>query len=315
MQTILVTGGAGFIGSHVCEALLREGYSIICIDDFNNFYDPRQKERNVASLLKNKNFKLHREDIRNFAALQKIFSQHKIDKILHLAARAGVRPSVADPKLYAEVNISGTLNLLQLTREHKIPQFIFGSSSSVYGLNKKIPFAETDLLEHPVSPYAISKIAGEQYCKIFANLFGIKMTVLRFFTVYGPRGRPDMAVYKFTKAIAEGKPIEVYGDGKTKRDYTYVADIVAGIMAAVKKEFDFEIINLGDSNPVELNYLISLIEENVGKKASIKQIPEQQGDVPITYADISKAKRLLGYKPGVKIEEGIRRFGEWYEKQ
>ncbi len=313
--TILVTGGVGFIGSHLCEALLSQGHTIVCVDEFNDYYDPAIKEQNAQILQQNKNFKLFRNDIRDVAALKNIFGQHKIDSVIHLAARAGVRPSIVNPMLYAEVNITGTLNLLEVCRQFGVNHFVFGSSSSVYGENSRVPFHEDDPLVHPISPYAVSKIGAEQYCRVYHDLFGINIAILRFFTVYGPRGRPDMAVYKFTKAIAAGKEIEMYGDGTMKRDYTYVADIVSGVVNAWEKKCAFEIFNLGNSNPVELHYLIQLIEQAVGKKAMIKRLPSQQGDVTITYADISKAKKLLGWQPKVRIEEGIKRFVEWYTKQ
>lgn len=309
---ILVTGGAGFIGSHLCERLLEKGEKVICVDDFNDFYSPERKKKNISVCEKNKNFKLYKTDIRDFDKLEKIFQENKIKKIIHLAARAGVRLSIKNPLLYSDVNIKGMINLLELAKKFKINQFIFGSSSSVYGTNKKIPFSENDKLESPISPYAVSKIAGEIYCKVYSELYGINIACLRFFTVYGPRGRPDMAPHKFTDLIANGKEIEMYGDGSSKRDYTYVTDIVEGIIKASEKNFKFEIINLGDSNSVELRYFISLIEKNLGKKAKIIKKPLQPGDVLVTFADISKAKKLLGWEPKVKIEDGISKLVEWY---
>jgi UDP-glucuronate 4-epimerase len=314
METILVTGGAGFIGSHVCEKLLEKNYKVICIDNFNDFYSPKVKEENLKECLKDNNFVLYREDITNFEGLKKIFEENKIDKIIHLAARAGVRFSITDPVLYEKVNIKGTINLLELAKEFKIKKFIFGSSSSIYGVNKKVPFSEDDKVENQISPYGASKRAGEMYCRVYHKLFGLKITCLRFFTVYGPRGRPDMAPYKFTKLISEAKEIKMYGDGSSKRDYTFVTDIVDGVIAASEKDFDFEIINLGDSNPIELKYFISLFEKNLGKKAKIKQLPMQPGDVPVTFADISKAEKLLNYRPKVKIEEGIKLLVEWFKE-
>lgn len=311
---ILVTGGAGFIGSHLCERLLKEDNEVICLDDFNDFYKPEIKERNISSCKKNKKFKLYRADIRNKKILEDIFRKEKIGQIVHLAARAGVRPSINNPQLYAEVNVLGTINLLECARKSKIEKFIFGSSSSVYGLNKKIPFSEDDSLNNMISPYAITKYAGERFCYQYNQTHNIPVVCLRFFTVYGPRGRPDMAAYKFTERINDSREIEMYGDGHSKRDYTYVSDITEGIMSAIKKEFNFEIINLGDSRPVELKYLIKLIEKNLGKKATIKNMPPQQGDVPATYADIRKAKRLLNYNPKIKIEDGIKYFIKWYKE-
>ncbi|MDO8740503.1 MAG: SDR family NAD(P)-dependent oxidoreductase [Candidatus Woesearchaeota archaeon] len=312
-MAIFITGGAGFIGSHLCERLLKEGKEVIAVDDFNDFYDPEKKKKNIEDCAKNKKFKIYKADIRDKEEIKKIFEKNKINVIVHLAARAGVRPSMENPLLYIDVNVNGTLAMLELAKKFNIKKFIFASSSSVYGSNDKIPFSEDDPINNPLSPYAITKIAGEQLCRIYSKLHSINMVCLRFFTVYGPRGRPDMAPYKFTNLIMQGKEIEVYGNGSSKRDYTFVSDIIDGIATAVEKELKFEVINLGDSNPVELKYLISLIEKNTGKKAKIKFMPEQKGDVPITYADVSKAKRLLGYKPKVKIEEGVKRLVEWYK--
>lgn len=312
METILVTGGAGFIGSHTCKRLLDENYRVVCVDDFNDFYNPKIKEKNIKQISKNKNFKSYKADIRDYKKLKKIFSENRIDKVIHLAARAGVRPSIENPELYIDVNINGTVNLLELAKEFKIKNFIFGSSSSVYGINKKVPFSENDRVENQISPYAVSKKTGELYCYAYHKLYNSNITCLRFFTVYGPSGRPDMAPLKFTILIDKEKELPMYGDGSSSRDYTYVADIVDGVVSALKKDFSFEIINLGDSNPVKLKYFISLIEKEVGKKAKIKQMPVQKGDVPITYADTKKAEKLLGYKPKIKIEEGIRRLVRWY---
>ncbi len=311
-MNILVTGGAGFIGSNLCERLLANNF-VICLDNFNDYYDPKIKENNIKDFLKNKNFKLYRADILDRKKLISIFNKHKIDKIVHLAARAGVRASLKNPLLYNEVNVKGTLNLLDLTKEFKVKNFIFGSSSSVYGENKKIPFSENDNLNNMISPYAISKRKAEKLCEDYSKL-GLNITCLRFFTVYGPKGRPDMAVYKFTSKISKNEVIEVFGDGNSERDYTYVDDIVNGILSALDKDFKFEIINLGNSNPVKLGYLIKLIEKNLCKKAKIVRLGEQKGDVPRTYADISKAKKLLSWEPKIKIEEGIKRFVEWYGK-
>ena len=312
---ILVTGGAGFIGSHVCDRLLSLGHDVVCVDDFNDYYDPDFKERNIKQALKNSKYTLYRADITDLSTLKDIFAREKPEKIIHLAARAGVRYSISHPELYVRVNVLGTLNLLELAKEYKIKSFVFGSSSSVYGANKKVPFSEEDRVDDPISPYAATKKAAEELCHAYHHLYGLKITCLRFFTVYGPRGRPDMVIYLFSKAITDGKPIKRFGNGKTKRDYTFISDIVDGIIAALDKELDFEIVNLGDSNTVELNYLISLIENAIGKKAKIEQSPLQPGDVPITYADISKAKKLLKYEPKVKIEQGIPLFVEWFNKR
>lgn len=315
MDTILVTGGAGFIGSHVCDKLLSEGKKVICVDSLNTYYNPEYKKQNISHNQKNKDFKFYKVDIKHYNNLKKIFSKNKIEAVIHLAARAGVRPSIEDPHIYEAVNIKGTLNLLDLCREHKIKKFIFGSSSSVYGANKKVPFSEEDRVDEQISPYAVTKRAGELFCNNYHKLYGLDIACLRFFTVYGPRGRPDMAAYKFTKRIWEGTPIEMYGDGTTARDYTYVGDIVQGVYAALKKIQGFEIINLGDSQPVKLKDFISIIERAIGKKAMIDQKPIPKGDVPITYADISKAEKLLNYKPKIKIEEGMEIFAEWYKNE
>ncbi len=312
-MNILVTGGAGFIGSHVCDKLLKRKEKVICLDNFNDYYDPNIKENNIAHNLSNPNFKLYREDILNFNSLDNILVTEKIDKIIHLAARAGVRPSIKDPFLYQEVNIKGTLNLLELTRKYKIQNFVFASSSSVYGNRENGPFKETDNVDNPISPYAMTKKAGELLCYTYHHLYRLNVSCLRFFTVYGPRGRPDMAPLMFTDKIAKGQEIEVYGEGNTKRDYTYVSDIVNGVISALDHNYSYEIFNLGGGNPVDLNYFISLIERETGKKALRKQLPLQQGDVGITSADVSKAERMLGYKPKVRIEEGIKKLVEWYK--
>jgi len=308
---ILVTGGAGFIGSHLIDRLIGKN-EIVCVDNFDPYYDPKVKRRNIGKHIRNRNFRLEEIDVRDKESLERIFDKG-IDKIVHLAAKAGVRASINDPFVFADVNINGTLNLLDLCRKHGIGNFVYASSSSVYGLNKT-PFREEDKVEKQISPYGTSKRASELYCQNYSLLYKIPVTCLRFFTVYGPRQRPDMAIHKFTKLIDQGKSIEMYGDGKSKRDYTYVTDVVNGIVNALEKRFDFEIFNLGESKTVELKYLISLIEKNLGKKAEIKQMPDQPGDVPATCADISKSKKMLGYMPETSIEEGIKRFVEWYKE-
>lgn len=315
---ILVTGGAGFIGSHTISSLLAQGERVVCVDDFNDFYDPDIKEKNVRDFLNKDNFKLYRLDICDFEKLKKVFQNHKVDLILHLAARAGIRSSIRDPLLYNKVNILGTVNLLELARAQRISNFIFASSSSVYGNNKKVPFFEEDCVDNPISPYAATKRAGELACYTYHKLYNMNTLCLRFFTVYGPSGRPDMAPYKFTKLIFEGNEVPMYGDGTSSRDYTYIDDIVAGILAAIRFIRSqniprYEIINLGNSRTTKLKYFISLIEKLVGKRAKIKKLPFQPGDVKITYADISKASRLLGYNPKTKIEDGMARFVEWYK--
>lgn len=309
---IMVTGGAGFIGSHLCEKLLEKGEKVVCVDNLNDFYSPETKKNNIKECLKNKDFRFHREDILNKKAIEEIIKKEGIKKIVHLAARAGVRPSIKEPILYAKVNIEGTLNLLEASRD--IEQFIFGSSSSVYGINSKVPYTEEDKLDKPISPYAASKRAGELFCFNYSHLYRIPISCLRFFTVYGPRQRPEMAIHKFTRLIDKGEKIPVYGDGTSKRDYTFIDDIINGVMASIEKKFRFEVFNLGNSKTVELRYMISLIEKNLGKKADIEQQPEQPGDVPITYADITKAEEMLDYRPETSIEEGIRKFTEWYRR-
>lgn len=312
---VLVTGGAGFIGSHLCDALLERGDEVVCVDNLNDYYNPEFKEENISGYVEDPAFKFYKEDIRNQEALEKIFKDEGIKKVVHLAARAGVRPSLKDPLLYADVNINGTLNLLECARDSGVENFVFGSSSSVYGATSSVPFTEDDPCDKPLSPYAATKRADELLCHTYHYLYGIPMCCLRFFTVYGPRGRPDMAVYKFTKAINAGDAIEVYGDGTAKRDFTYVDDIIAGVIAAIDKKFEFELINLGNNNPVEVNRLIAVIEDGLGKKATIQQGDPHPGDVPITYADVTKAKKLLGYEPKIKIEEGIKKFVEWYKNE
>lgn len=310
---LLVTGGAGFIGSHLIDKLLQEKFFVITIDDFNDYYDPSIKRRNIENAIKNKNFRLFECDIRNNAALEEIFKREKPELIIHLAARAGVRASLNNPVLYTEVNVDGTLNLLDLAKKYNVKKIIFGSSSSVYGNTSHIPFREDDTNIQPISPYGVSKLSAEYYCEIYNKLFGIDIIALRFFTVYGPRQRPDMAIFKFAKCILEGKKIGVFGNSKTQRDYTFVSDIVDGIYTAISKKpkGNFEIYNLGNSHMVELSYLIKLLEKNIGKKAKIKRLPEQTGDVRLTYANISKAKKDLNYNPKVSIEEGISKFTKW----
>lgn len=314
-MSVLVTGGAGFIGSHLVGALLKKNCLVSCIDDFNDYYDPRVKRRNISEFLKNKNFSLFEGDIRDTGFVENIFKNNTFTVVIHLAARAGVRSSISHPKLYAEVNINGLINILEQVKKDKNTKFIFASSSSVYGNNKKVPFLETDNVDFPISPYAATKKAGELICHSYHYLYGMRMACLRFFTVYGPRQRPEMAIYLFIRSILHGKPIEMYGDGSTSRDYTYIDDIISGILSVMEKKILYEIVNLGNSYPVKLIELIGIIEKCSGKKAVIKKLPMQSGDVERTWADITRAKELLGYNPKVSIEEGIRRTIEWHVGQ
>lgn len=309
---ILVTGGAGFIGSHLCDRLLDEGHKVLCLDNFNDFYDPKLKEQNLAQASRHPNFTLVKGDILDQELLERVFSRYRPEKIVHLAAIAGVRPSITSPTKYVDVDIKGTVNLLEVAKRYEIKQFIFGSSSSVYGLNKKIPFSEDDPTHLQASPYATAKKAGELYCRTYHHLYGIPITILRFFTVYGPRQRPDMAIRKFTELMIEGKPIPMFGDGTSERDYTYIDDCIDGVMTAIERPFDFEVFNIGNSSTVKLKDLIELIAKKIGVNPEIEQLPEQRGDVPITYADISKARSLLGYNPKISLEEGIEKFVYWY---
>jgi len=315
MQTVLVTGGAGFIGSHVCERLISSGKSVVCLDNLNDYYDPAIKERNIAGLKNNPCFTFVKKDITSASDIRDVFEKHQIDAIIHLAARAGVRPSLCDPLLYARVNILGTINLLEEAKHHGIKKIVAASSSSVYGTNTKIPFSEDDRVDVQVSPYAASKKAMEIYCRMYHELYGIPIACLRFFTVYGPRGRQDMATYTFMKTIEVGEPIYRFGNGMTKRDYTFVDDIVDGIISALHADIKFEIINLGNNAPVMLKDFIATVETALGKKASIIERPEQQGDVPVTYADLTKAKRLLGYEPKTSLAEGMQKTVGWYRRK
>jgi UDP-glucuronate 4-epimerase len=311
-ESILVTGGAGFIGSHVVDRLLGDGRRVICIDNFDSFYDPLIKRRNVRNHLQQDTYELVEGDIRNRTDLEPIFRRGGVRQVLHLAARAGVRPSIQDPLLYEDVNVKGTLNLLELAKEHGVENFVFASSSSVYGINAKVPFSETDDVSLPISPYAATKRAGELLCYTYHHLYGIPISCLRFFTVYGPRQRPEMAIHMFARLIDEGGEVEMFGDGTSRRDYTFITDIVNGVISAMNQRLGYEIINLGNSKTIELKRLISLIETALGKKARVRNMPLQPGDVPITYADVATAQSLLGYDPKVDIEEGIENFVQWY---
>jgi len=311
----LVTGAAGFIGSHVTETLLADGWDVVGLDNFDTFYDPAIKRENLKGLKKAKNFRLVEGDIRDAAALEAAAGTAPLDAIVHLAARAGVRPSLENPRLYVEANLTGTIEVLELSRRRGIPKLIFASSSSVYGEREGAPFREEDIVDSPISPYAATKKGGELLCYTHHHLYGIAVTCLRFFTVYGPRQRPEMAIHKFARAIVEGEPITLYGDGGSRRDYTYIDDIVAGVVAALERANGYHIYNLGNHRTVELRELISLLEEDLGKKAEVKNLPPQPGDVPLTCADIRRAQEELGYNPAVPIERGLELFVEWFEKK
>jgi UDP-glucuronate 4-epimerase len=310
MENILITGAAGFIGSHLTERLLSLGYQIFGLDNFDTFYDPAIKRKNTALFHSNPRFTLLEGDIRDFPFLEKIFAQHRIDKIVHLAARAGVRPSIQLPLLYEEVNIKGTLNLLEMSRAKSIKQFIFASSSSVYGGNIKIPFSETDPVDSPISPYAATKKAGELLCYNYHHLYQIPMTCLRFFTVYGPRQRPEMAIHHFARLIFEEKPLPLYGDGTIRRDFTYIDDIIDGIVLTIESPFEYEIFNLGESETHLVAEVIQLLSKLIGKTAKINYLPSQPGDMIVTYAEISKARKKLGYNPTTPLEKGLAKFVE-----
>jgi UDP-glucuronate 4-epimerase len=316
---ILVTGGAGFIGSHLTRRLLARGDRVTVLDDFNDYYDPARKRENVASLLATDGFRERYQvaegDIRDAGLVDRLYAEGRFDAVIHLAARAGVRPSLAEPILYEDVNCIGTLRLLEAARRHGPKLFLFGSSSSVYGINEKIPFAEDDLVNQPISPYATTKRAGELLCYNYHHLYGFRTACLRFFTVYGPAQRPEMAIHKFTDLIARGAAVPMYGDGGSRRDYTYVDDIVDGLLATLALAPGFEILNLGGADTTALADLVQWIGEELAVEPRIEYLPTQPGDVPITYADVSKAARLLGYSPKVPIREGLRRFVSWYRER
>ncbi len=310
---ILVTGAAGFIGSHLCEALVEE-HDVVGLDNFCDFYDIKIKRNNLKELAKFDNFQIIKADIRSKSELEDIFSHHKFDIVIHLAAMAGVRPSIANPVLYTEVNINGTVNLLEQCKKHSVKKFIFASSSSVYGNNEKVPFAESDPVDFPISPYAATKKAGELICHTYHHLEQISIVCLRFFTVYGPRQRPDLAIHKFARKILDDEIISVFGDGSTKRDYTYIDDIIDGILRSidfVSEDCSYEIFNLGESQTISLSKMIEVTERTLGKTALKEILPLQSGDVDQTYADISKAKKLLGYNPKTNFDDGVNKFVEW----
>lgn len=318
MKTYLITGGAGFIGSTLADRLLLDGNQVIVVDNFNDYYDVSIKEKNVAPHLTDNNYKLYRIDICDWNALEKVFKENHIDGIVHLAARAGVRPSIEDPILYQQTNNLGTNYILELAKKYGVKNLVLASSSSVYGNNKKVPFKETDVVDFAISPYAATKKANEVLGHVYHALYGMNMIFLRFFTVYGPRQRPDLAINKFTKLILNDEPIPVFGDGSTSRDYTYIQDIINGIVLSIQyvenHENVYEIINLGENTPITLLEMIQTIEKVLGKKAKMNFLPMQLGDVNKTYADITKAKELLGYNPQTSFEEGIRNFVKWYKE-
>jgi UDP-glucuronate 4-epimerase len=308
---ILVTGGAGFIGSHLVEKLLAAGHEVAILDDFNDFYDPQIKRANISAVAKE--IVVHDIDLRNGEKVAEVFRKQKFDGVAHLAARAGVRPSIQQPQLYYDTNVAGTLHLLDGARTSGIERFIFASSSSVYGAAKKVPFSEEEHLTQTLSPYAATKIAGEFLCSTYSHLYKMRVVALRYFTVYGARQRPDLAIHQFTRKIHAGKPIDQFGDGTTRRDYTYIDDIIQGTMAALKYHGPmFDVFNLGESETIQLKALIAAIEKALGKKAKINRLPEQPGDMRLTCADISKARKLLGYNPKTKFSEGLPKFIDWF---
>ncbi|MCB0542298.1 MAG: SDR family NAD(P)-dependent oxidoreductase [Saprospiraceae bacterium] len=312
-MTILVTGGAGFIGSHLCEHLLGKGIEVVCIDNFDRFYDPAVKEQNISGLEENARFHLYRGDIRDESVLKSIFRQHQVDSVVHLAAKAGVRPSIQHPAEYMDVNITGTVRLLEAMRQAGVGRLIFGSSSSIYGNQSKVPFSENDDVSEPISPYAASKRSGELIAYTYHHLYGMEVSCLRFFTVYGPRQRPDLAIHKFTQLALSGRAIPLYGDGLTRRDYTYVDDIVQGIARLIDHPVPgFDIFNLGNGHPITLLDMVQALESALGKKLEIAMSDKQPGDVEQTFADISKARSAFGYTPRIDFNEGVRRFVEWY---
>jgi UDP-glucuronate 4-epimerase len=313
-KNILITGGAGFIGSNLAENLLDKGNSVICLDNFDPYYSVSIKKKNIEISQKSTQYVFIEADILNIDSLRDCFRNNQIDIIIHLAAKAGVRPSLADPGGYYNVNVAGTLNILEVMKEFGVRKLIFASSSSVYGNNEKTPFSEADNVDFPISPYAATKKAGELLCHTYHHLYGFDIFCLRFFTVYGPRQRPDLAIYKFTKALLKHDSIDFYGDGSSRRDYTHISDILKGITGAIANVSGFDIFNLGESNTISLLDLINYLEEYTGEKAIINMLPMQAGDVNCTYADITKARNLLGYKPEVDIREGLLEFVKWFRQ-
>jgi UDP-glucuronate 4-epimerase len=310
-KTALVTGAAGFIGSHLVDRLIDDGWTVVGLDNFDPFYDRRIKEDNVAAHAGNDRFTLIEGDLRDAEALRRAFAS-PIDVVVHLAARAGVRPSITDPIGYQDVNVAGTQALLEATRQAGVRQFVFASSSSVYGINPRVPWSEDDHVLQPISPYASTKVSGELLGHVYSHLYGIRFIALRFFTVYGPRQRPDLAIHKFARLILGGRPLQVFGDGSTRRDYTYIDDIINGVRAAIDYDrTDYEVINLGNNRTVTLSEMIAGLERALETRATIQYLPEQPGDVPQTWASVEKAQRLLGYSPQTPYDDGVRRFAQW----
>lgn len=326
MDTVLVTGGAGFIGSHVCEALLNKRNRVISLDSLNDYYNPKFKKNNLKEIEKTREalnlesayFLSVEEDIRNKAFLDEVFEEYKPDAVVHLAAYAGVRPSIQNPVLYTDVNINGTVNMLECMKKYGVKKHVFASSSSVYGNNKEVPFSEDDPVDHPISPYAATKKAGELICHTYHHLYDINTACLRFFTVYGPRQRPDLAIYKFTELMLTGKPIPFYGDGTTQRDYTYIDDIIDGILKALdwvdSSEKRYGVFNLGESNTITLAEMVQTIENALGVKANLQRLPAQPGDVERTFADITRSREIFGYNPHSVFSDGIEKFVDWFKK-
>ncbi len=311
---ILVTGGAGFVGSHLLEALLGRGYEVAALDNFDDFYPRAVKLANLQDVSRRGKFGFHEADLRDAAKIREVLNLERPAVVIHLAARAGVRPSIEQPELYESVNVGGTVNLLSAARDWGVSNFIFISSSSVYGATARVPFVEDQTDLRPLSPYAATKLAGELICYTYSHLYAMPVICLRLFTVYGPRQRPDLAIHKFAALIEAGKPIPLFGDGSSSRDYTFVDDIVAGILAAIEREAKFEVFNLGNCRPVKLVELVRELERALGRKAEVAWLPPQPGDVPITWADIGKAQRLLGYEPRVSLGEGMNRFVSWLRR-
>lgn len=324
-MNVLVTGSAGFIGSHLCETLLKSGHSVVGLDNMNQFYDPDLKKSNLVAIEHladslQKEFVFYQNDIRDQDQVAQILTEHKIELIVHLAAMAGVRPSFENPLLYSEVNVTGTLTLLEEARKAGIKKFVFASSSSVYGNNSKVPFSESDPVDSPVSPYAATKRSGELLCRVYQQVYGMSIACLRFFTVYGPRQRPDLAINKFAHLMMQGKKIPVYGDGSKSRDFTYIDDIILGVVGAIhwvqeSQVPQCEIFNLGESQTTDVKALIAHLEKATDKPADIQYLPDIAGDVQTTFADITKSQRLLGYNPKIKVSEGIQKYVDWLRKK